>query len=339
MVTSSFTLQALADKSGAQLDGDPHYEISSLANLSKARADQLSFLANPSYAQHLATCQAGAIILRPDMADKFAGNKLIHKDPYRAYASITGLFVRANTVVGVHPSAVVSASARIHPSASIGARAVIEDDVQVDANVVIGAATVVGAGCLIGAGTRLAANVTLYAHVTMGQDCIVHGGAVIGADGFGFAPGPEAWVKIHQLGGVRIGNKVEIGANTCIDRGALDDTIIGNDVKLDNLIQIGHNVVIGDHTAIAAHTAVAGSTRIGERCTIAGCVAVTGHIEIANGVHVSGATVVTKSITEEGSSWSSGTPMLPTGDWRRQAARFNQLDKLTKRVRDLEKQS
>ncbi|MDN3640384.1 UDP-3-O-(3-hydroxymyristoyl)glucosamine N-acyltransferase [Simiduia curdlanivorans] len=340
MVTCCFTLEVLAEKAGAELLGDPNYEISSLATLTKAAAGQLSFLANPSYAQHLADCQAGALILRPDMADQFAGNKLVHKDPYRAYAAITALFAPSKDMpAGVHPSAVVAECATIHPSASIGARVVIEEGVHIEANVVIGAATVVGAGSVVGAGTRLAANVTLYGQVTLGQDCIVHGGAVIGADGFGFAPSPDGWVKIHQLGGVRIGNKVEIGANTCIDCGALDDTIIGNDVKLDNLIQIGHNVVIGDHTAIAAHTAVAGSTRIGQRCTIAGCVAITGHIEIADGVHVSGATVVTKSITQEGSSWSSGTPMLPTSDWRRQAARFNQLEKLTKRVRELEKQS
>jgi UDP-3-O-[3-hydroxymyristoyl] glucosamine N-acyltransferase len=339
-MVNPLTLSELALKTGADFEGDANYVVERLATLQRATPSDLSFLANPSYAKYLAQTRAGIVVLHPDLADQFAGNKLLHSDPYRCYAQITALFASPVPVgQGIHPSAVVAEDAMVDPSATVGPRAVIEAGARVEAMAVVGAATVIGPGSVVGPRTRLAANVTLYGQVTLGADCIVHGGAVIGADGFGFAPGGEGWVKVHQLGGVRIGNKVEIGANTCIDCGALDDTIIGDDVKLDNLIQIGHNVVIGDHTAIAAHTAVAGSTHIGKRCTIAGCVAVTGHISIADGVHISGATVVTKSIAEPDSSWSSGTPMLATGDWRRQAARFSQLDKLSKRVRDLEKRS
>ncbi|UTA46741.1 UDP-3-O-(3-hydroxymyristoyl)glucosamine N-acyltransferase [Simiduia sp. 21SJ11W-1] len=335
---TTYTLADLVAHTGAQLRGDPAYAVQGLATLALAGPADLSFLANPRYAKYLTETRAGVVVMHPSMADQFAGHALLHPDPYQCYAKITALFApQANSSGEIHPSAEVAESAFIDPTARIGARAVIEAGARILAGASVGAASVVGEGSVVGARTRLAANVTLYPQVTLGEDCIVHGGAVIGADGFGFAPTQDGWVKVHQLGGVRIGNKVEIGANTCIDCGALEDTIIGNDVKLDNLIQIGHNVVIGDHTAIAAHTAVAGSTRIGERCTIAGCVAVTGHITIADGVHVSGGTVVTKSITEAGSSWSSGTPMLSTSDWRRQAARFGQLDKLSKRVRELEK--
>lgn len=339
-MATHYTLAELAQTVDAAFEGDADYTVTGLATLQRASAQDLSFLANAHYAKYLSSTRAGILVIHPDMASQFSGNKLLHSDPYRCYAQITALFAPAPTgATGVHPTAVVASDAVIDPTATIGPRAVIEAGARIEAQAIVGAATVVGPGSVVGPRTRLAANVTLYGQVTLGADCIVHGGAVIGADGFGFAPSGEGWVKVHQLGGVRIGNKVEIGANTCIDCGALDDTIIGDDVKLDNLIQIGHNVVIGDHTAIAAHTAVAGSTQIGQRCTIAGCVAVTGHITIADGVHVSGATVVTKSIVEPNSSWSSGTPMLATGEWRRQAARFGQLDKLSKRVRDLEKRS
>lgn len=337
-MSQTYSLAQLANVTGATLKGDAEYSIHSLATLKNAQSGQLSFLANKAYAGYLADSQAGCVVLHPDMADQFGGNKLMHANPYQCYALITALYTKIPApVAGIHASAVVAEDAWVDPAATVCERAVIAAGARIEAGAYIGAATVVGEGSVVGTNTRLAANVTIYPQVVIGESCIVHGGAVIGADGFGFAPGKEGWTKVHQLGGVRIGNQVEIGANTCIDCGALDDTIIGNDVKLDNLIQIGHNVVIGDHTAIAAHTAVAGSTRIGARCTIAGCVAVTGHIEIADDVHVSGATVVTKSITESGTSWSSGTPMLPTGEWRRQAARFNQLDKLSRRVKELEK--
>ncbi len=337
-MVAKYTLSELAQLVGAEWRGNPDHPVERLATLSQARSTDLSFLANPRYAKFLENTGAGIVVLHPKMADQFAGNALLHRDPYQCYAKITALFAPApNSAGGVHPSADVAADAFVHPQATIGPRAVIASGARIEAQAIIGAASVVGSNSVVGTRSRLAANVTLYGQVSIGEDCILHSGVVIGADGFGFAPTGEDWLKVHQLGGVRIGNQVEIGANTCIDCGALDDTIIGNDVKLDNLIQIGHNVVIGDHTAIAAHTAVAGSTHIGARCTIAGCVAITGHITIADGVHVSGGTVVTKSITEAGSAWSSGTPMLATPDWRRQAARFGQLDKLAKRVRDLEK--
>lgn len=331
------SLAELAQHTGAEAVGQADYCIESLATLAQAGPHQLSFLANPAYARYLAECQAGIVVMRPDMADAFAGNKLLHRDPYGCYARITALFAPAPAPAMIHPSASVAADAVLGEGVSVGAGAVIESAAHIGAGAAIGAGTVVGQGARVGARTRLAANVSLYPGVSVGEDCLLHSGAVIGADGFGFAPGADGWTKVHQLGSVRIGNKAEIGANTCIDRGALDDTIVGNDVKLDNLIQVGHNVIIGDHTAIASHTAIAGSVQIGSRCTIAGCVAITGHITIADGVHVSGGTVVTKSITEQGSSWSSGVPMLETRDWRRQAARFGQLDQIAKRVRALEK--
>jgi UDP-3-O-[3-hydroxymyristoyl] glucosamine N-acyltransferase len=241
----------------------------------------------------------------------------------------------SSTVAGIHPSAVIDPSARIAASATVGAYCVIGADVVIGENTVLGAHCVVGAGCIIGARSFFHANVTLYHHVVLGNNVVIHGGAVIGADGFGFAPDGQRWQKIHQLGGVVIGDNVDIGANTCIDRGALDDTVIGNNVIIDNLVQIAHNVKIGNGTAIAACVGIAGSTEIGQHCTIAGAVGIVGHLRIADRVHITAKSLVTGSISKSG-SYSSGTALTETKAWRKNAVRFSQLDALFQRVRALE---
>ena len=334
----SYTLLDLAQRIGAELIGDPQHVISALATLQSATAADLSFISNPAYKRHLATTQAGAIIVHPDLADEVVGNKLVVANPYLCYAQLTKLFdITPVGSVGIHPSAVVGKNCVLAKDVCINANAVIADNVTLSDGVVIGAGSFVGDDCVLGAGTILFANVTLYHGTSIGRDCIFHSGSVIGADGFGYSPSTDGWVKIHQLGGVVIGNRVEIGANTTIDRGALDNTFIDDGVIIDNLVQIGHNVRLGKNTAIAAHTAIAGSTTIGNNCTIAGAVAIAGHITLADGVHITGMSMVTSSIDEAG-SYSSGIPLAPTKAWRKNAARFRQLDSLAVRLIKLERQ-
>ncbi|MGH1372822.1 MAG: UDP-3-O-(3-hydroxymyristoyl)glucosamine N-acyltransferase [Cellvibrionaceae bacterium] len=332
-----WTLQALSERLGATVEGDGLCEVIGINTLQQAQAGELSFLANPAYQRYLAATQATAVILKPEQTSLYSGNKLITDNPYLAYARLSGLFDPAPAALaGVHASATVDDTAKIGPGASIGPNA------TVSAGAVIGSHTHVGAGCfigentLLGDNTRLHANVTLYHGVTLGNRVTLHSGVVIGADGFGFAPSAEGWVKIHQVGGVMIGNDVEIGAGTTIDRGALDDTVIGNGVIIDNKVQIAHNVKIGENTAIAGCTGIAGSTTIGRNCTIAGAASIIGHLQIADGVHISVDTLVNKSITEPG-SYSSGTVATPTKLWRKNAVRFGQLDKLATRLSALEK--
>ena len=335
----SYTLGDLAQRLGAELQGDADCEISALATLQEAQLGQLGFLANPAYRKYLAATQASAVILHPDTAADYDGNKLLLDNPYLGYARLSPLFDRQPAISqGVHASAVIDASASIHPTAAIGPQVVVEAGAEIGADVQIGAGCVIGADTIVGKGSRLNANVTVYHGVTIGEHAIVHSGVVIGADGFGFAPGREGWTKIHQLGGVVIGNNVELGAGTTVDRGALGDTRLGHGVKLDNQVQIAHNVQIGDNTAMAACTAVAGSTVIGANCTIAGAVGIVGHLTIVDGVHISAMTLVTKSINQAG-SYSSGTPMQATNVWRKNAVRYGQLDQLAVRVRKLEKKS
>lgn len=335
--SSRWTLQALADFLGAELQGDAQCEIQGLNTIQDAKAGQLAFLANPNYQKYLESTEASAVILKPDLAEGFSGNKLLLANPYLGYARLTALFDQTpKPVVGVHPSAVVDAKAMLGQGVCIGANAVIEAGVVLEDDVSVGANTVVGANSRVGRGSRLQANVTLYHGVTVGAHAVLHSGCVIGADGFGFAPSSEGWVKVHQLGGVVIGDRVEIGAGTTIDRGALDDTILGDGVILDNQVQIAHNVRLGDNTAIAGCTAVAGSTTIGKNCTIAGACGITGHLTLCDGVHVTAMTLVTKSITQPG-AYSSGTGMSPTKTWRKNAVRFGQLDKVVSRLAAVEK--
>ncbi|MBH3393438.1 MULTISPECIES: UDP-3-O-(3-hydroxymyristoyl)glucosamine N-acyltransferase [Pseudomonas] len=333
----TMTLGQLAEALGATLKGPEALQITGLATLQEAGPGQLSFLANPQYRKYLDNCQAGAVLLKAADAESFAGNALIVADPYQAYARISHLFdPKPKAVAGIHPSAVVAEDAQVDASASIGAFAVIESGARIEADVSIGAHCFIGARCVVGEGGWLAPRVTLYHDVTIGKRVVIQSGAVIGGEGFGFANEKGIWRKIAQIGGVTIGDDVEIGVNTAVDRGALSDTRIGDGVKLDNQIQIAHNVQIGDHTAMAACVGISGSTRIGKHCMLAGGVGLVGHIDICDNVFVSGMTMVTRSITEPG-SYSSGTAMQPLADWRKSAARIRQLDDMAKRLQQLEK--
>ena len=332
-----FTLAELAEYLNADIVGDATFKIHGLAALSAAGPDDLSFITNANYLKSLEVSSVGALIVTDALADHFSGHKLIVPNPYLAFAIISKLFDKSvSQAQGVHPSAVIGENCQIGERVSIGAHCVIGNNVVLGDDVQIGPGTCIGDDCIIGARTKTSANVSIYRGVTIGDDCLFHSSCVIGADGFGFAPSPTGWVKIHQLGGVVIGNKVEIGANTCIDRGALDDTVIGDGVIIDNLVQIAHNCRIGKYTAIAGHTGIAGSTTIGERCTIAGAVGIVGHIEIANDVHIQARAMVSHSIKEAG-SYSSGTPVSTTREWRKNAARFRQLDALATRLIKLER--
>lgn len=332
-----FTLGELAGQLGATVRGDATQSVSGLATLQDAGPHQLSFLANAQYRKYLASTRAGAVLLKPKDAEDYAGAALLVDNPYLAYARISHLFeTRPKAPCGAHPSAVIDPSAQIDPTASIGAQVVIEADVWIGANVVIGAQSFVGARSRVGAGGRLAPRVTLCHDVCIGERVVIQPGAVIGGEGFGFANERGGWEKIAQIGGVRIGDDVEIGANTTIDRGALSDTVIGNGVKLDNQIMIAHNVQIGDNTAMAGCSGISGSTKVGRNCMIAGGAGLVGHIEVCDNVFITGMTMVTRSITEPG-SYSSGTAMQPAGEWRKSAARIRHLDDMARRLQQVEK--
>jgi len=339
MSTSSFTLGELAKQLSVKCRGDSAITISGLATLSGAGDNQLSFLSNPKYTSSLKNTNAAAVILSPDMAEGFQGNCLISQDPYLTYAKASQLFDPSFLSMGIHPSAIIADSALIGNDVSIGAACVIGENVRIGDNSAIGAGSVVGNNAQLGHRCLLHANVTIYHDVRVGDCVIIHSGAVVGSDGFGYAPdqnGETTWVKIAQLGSVSIGNHVEIGACTTIDRGALDDTVIEDGVILDNHIQIAHNVHVGANTAIAAYTGIAGSSKIGKNCTLAGRVSVVGHITIADNTHVAMCGDVTKSIKEAG-SFSSGTGMQPTQQWRKNVVRFSQLDDMAKRLAAIEK--
>lgn len=337
-MTLTFTLGQLAERLGATLRGAEGKVITGLATLQEARPEQLSFLANAQYRKYLAQTQAGALLLTASDAESYAGDALIVANPYLAYAQLSHLFDRKpKASAGVHATAQVADDAQVDPSASIGAYAVIESGARIGAQVTVGAHCVIGARCVIGEGGWLAPRVTLYHDVSIGKRVVIQSGAVIGGEGFGFANEKGVWQKIAQIGGVTIGDDVEIGANTTVDRGALSDTLIGNGVKLDNQIMIAHNVQVGDNTAMAGCCGISGSTKIGKNCMIAGGVGMVGHIEVCDNVFVTGMTMVTRSITEPG-AYSSGTAMQPAGEWKKSAARIRQLDDMAKRLRELEKQ-
>lgn len=338
-MTATIKLGQLAEFLGATLRGDAEKQITGLATLQEAGPAQLSFLANPQYRKYLAGSQAAALLLKAADAEGFAGDVLVVPDPYLAYARISHLFdPKPKATAGIHPTAVVAQDAVVHPTASIGAFAVIESAARIGADVTIGAHCFIGARSEVGEGGWLAPKVTLYHDVRIGKRVVIQSGAVLGGEGFGFANEKGVWQKIAQIGGVLVGDDVEIGVNTAIDRGALADTIIGNGVKLDNQIQIAHNVQIGDHTAMAACVGISGSTKIGKHCMLAGGVGLVGHIEICDKVFITGMTMVTHSITEPG-SYSSGTAMQPAAEWRKSAARIRQLDDIARRLKQLEKRT
>jgi len=319
----SLQLGAIVDALGGELHGDATLSIERLAPLQNAQPDALSFLSHPKYQQELAASKAACVIVSPAMREAAAarGAYIVTPDPYYYFARLTQLWKAHHA----RPEA-----DRIHPSA------VIHPEAHVDATARIGALCVVERGARIGAGTVLKSRVTVSEDCTIGERCLLHPGVVIGADGFGLALHQGQWVKIEQLGAVRIGNDVEIGANTCIDRGALDDTVIEDGVKLDNLIQIGHNVRVGKHTAMAGCVGVAGSATIGAHCTFGGGAIVLGHLTVADGVHVSAATVVTRSIRKAG-QYTGMFPIDDNANWEKNAATLKQLHSLRERLKALEK--
>ena len=337
MMDKKYAISDLAKVVGGRIVGDSGLVIHQLATLQAAGEGQLSFFANPRYLHQLEQTHAAAVLVKEAQLLATPCTAIVVDNPYLAFAKLTALFDwRLSAVAGIAASAVVAEDADVSSTAQICAGAVIESGAVIAKRAVVGANSVVGRGSRVGTDSRLEANVTLYPNVHVGERCIIHSGAVLGADGFGFAPHKGEWVKINQLGGVRIGNDVEVGANTTIDRGALDNTQIENGVKLDNQIQIAHNVVIGEGTAIAGCTAVARSTKIGRHCTIAGLSGITGHLEIADGTHVTAMSLVSKSIKVPG-AYSSGTGIEPHQQWKRNVVRFRQLDELAQRVRKLEK--
>ncbi|WP_193164566.1 UDP-3-O-(3-hydroxymyristoyl)glucosamine N-acyltransferase [Microbulbifer hainanensis] len=336
------TLAQLAEQLGAELrlapGADADQVPSGLNTLQDAAPTEITFLASANYRRFLVGTRACAVLLQDGSAAECPVTALVVDNPYHAFALATALYDRTPVpTAGVHPAAVVHPTAEVDGSASIAAGAVVEAHARVHANAIIGTNCVVGEGSEIGSGTRLFAGAVVYHGCSIGRDCVIHSQAVIGADGFGFAPYQRQWTKIHQLGGVEIGDDVEIGACTCIDRGALGNTVIGRGVKIDNQVQIAHNVQIGDYSAIAACSAVAGSAVIGKHCTLAGGAGVVGHITVADGSHITARTLVTKSIDTAG-SYSSGTPFSDSRSWRRNAVRYAQLDQMARRLRDLEKQ-
>lgn len=355
-VATTVHLADLIAALGGDLLGEAQTPIARIAPLDEADGQSISFLANPKYQAQLAQTQAACVIVAPAFAEAAAARgagaglaisaAIVTPDPYLYFARLTQWWAertRPQAPARVHPSAVIDPTARLGAGVDIGPLAVIEADVVIGEGARIGAHCVIGQGARIGAGTRLSAHVTVGFGCQIGARGIVHSGVVIGADGFGFAPNFKAgeasgWVKIEQLGNVRIGDDVEIGANTCIDRGALADTVLEDGVKLDNQIQIAHNVHIGRHTAIAGCTAIAGSTKIGAFCTIAGAANIVGHLTLADHVHVSAATLISRSISKPG-LYSGAYPFEENASWEKNAATLRQLHALRTRLRELEKKN
>ena len=333
------SLSELAQLTGARLEGDGSLRVTHVADLETAGEGAIAFMINPAYRGHLSLTRATAVIVTPDAAAETTLPKLVHANPYAAYAKVAALLhPPAPIEPGVHPLAAVAAGARIAPTAMVAAHAVIGAGAVIGERVRIGAGCAVGAGAAVGDDTQLHANVTIYDRCVVGPRCVVHSGAVIGADGFGMVDEGGRWLKVPQLGRVVIGADVEIGANTTIDRGTIGDTVIEDDVKLDNLIQIGHNCSIGRHTAIAGCVGIAGSTRIGRNCRIGGAAMISGHIEICDDTLVRGATVVALSIDKPG-DYTGAFPMLDHKTWRRLAIEWPQFATFGRRLRTLERKA
>ncbi|WP_020648262.1 UDP-3-O-(3-hydroxymyristoyl)glucosamine N-acyltransferase [Solimonas variicoloris] len=334
---ATFTLEELAQRFGLALRGDPATAVSGVCGLSPGKPGCLSFLSNPKLRGELASTAAAVVIVHPRDADALATAGLIAPDPYLAYARIAALFdPDRDFEPGVHAAAALAADAVLGDGCHVGAGAVIEAGARLGTGVYVGPGCIVGREAVIGDGTRLVARVWVGPRVRVGARCQVHPGAVLGSRGFGNARGPKGWEEVPQLGGLIVGDDVEIGANTCIDRGAIDDTVIENGVRLDNLIQIAHNCRIGAHTAIAAHTGIAGSTRVGSRCMIGGAVGINGHIEIADDVIVLGRAMVTNSIRQRG-VYGSGLPLDDAREWRKTVARVRRLGRFENRLQALER--
>ncbi|WGL28988.1 UDP-3-O-(3-hydroxymyristoyl)glucosamine N-acyltransferase [Pectobacterium brasiliense] len=333
----SIRLDALAQQLDAQLHGDGDIVITGVASMHSAKTGQITFLSDSRYREQLAGTQASAVVLTEADLPYCQVTALVVKNPYLTYARMAQLLdTTPQPATDIAPSAVIAPDATLGQQVSVGANAVIESGAQLGDGVVIGPGCFVGKDARIGAGTRLWANVTIYHRVELGEHCLIQSGTVIGSDGFGYANDRGNWVKIPQLGTVRIGDRVEIGASTTIDRGALDDTVIGNGVIIDNQCQIAHNVVIGDNTAVAGGVIMAGSLKIGRYCMIGGASVINGHMEICDKVTVTGMGMVMRPITEPG-VYSSGIPLQPNKVWRKTAALVMNIDEISKRLKAVER--
>jgi len=333
-----FTLRQIAERLGGETVGEADAALTGIASLDEATPGQLTFLASAKFRARLAGTRAGAVIVGPKDRDATALPRIVAANPYAYYARAVSLFHPERPVVpGVHPSAAVHPSARVAPSACVGPFAVVEADASIGERASVGAGSFVGEGATIGEDTVLHPRVTVYHGCVVGARGILHAGAVIGADGFGMAPEDGRYVKIPQVGRAVLGDDVEVGANSCIDRGALGDTVIGDGVKIDNLVQVAHNCRIGEHTVIAGCAGIAGSATIGRHCLIGGGAGIVGHLEICDGVTVSGMTLVTKSINEPG-VYTSGSPFMPHAEWLRNAAHLRHLDRIAREARAASRQ-
>jgi len=329
-LVSGISLKELAQKIGADLEGDADKEVVGLNTLDLASNNEVSFIARKSFLSSLPLSKAGALICSNDLSEGYSGNKLIGKDPYLLYARCTKVFkelTNISPILGISKFVQVGNNVSISKKSSVANFVNISDGVTIEDDVVIGSGVAIGENSVIGCGSKIYPNVTIYDSVVIGSNCIIHSGTVIGSDGLGFAKHKGEWLKIEHLGKVLIGDNVEIGSNTSIDRGSVGDTLVEDNVKIDNLVHLAHNVKIGSGTAIAANSAVAGSSSIGKNCTLAGCCAVVDNIEVADEVHITAKSLITKSIREKG-VYSSGTPFMKNDDWKKNAVSFKKLHKL-----------
>ena len=330
------SLGELATRFGCELIGDPDSVVSGVASLPNATAESLTFLASKAYKEQLSSTKAAAVVLRPVDAPDCPVAALLHDDPYACYARMAAVVFPAPVYApGVHASAVVDETATVASSAHLAPNVVVGERSSIGENVYVGPGTVIGPDCEVGDDCRFIANVTLARAVTIGKRGIFHPGVVLGADGFGNAMSPEGWIKVPQVGGVRIGNDVEIGANTTVDCGAIEDTVIEDGVRIDNLCMIAHNVHIGAHTALAAMVGIAGSTSIGKRCMFAGMGGAVGHISICDDVIIGAKSFASKDITEPG-TYVASFPAEPAKDWAKRVGRFRRIETLQARVKKLE---
>jgi UDP-3-O-[3-hydroxymyristoyl] glucosamine N-acyltransferase len=335
--TQGYRLVEIVARLGGELVGNGDVAIRQVAPLERARADEIGFISQAKYLKQLEGTRAGAVILAPDARDATSLPRILSANPHLYFARVSALLNPLPLVTpGVHPRASVAVSANVDPSAQIEAGAVVGKGARIGARSVIGPNTVIGENAVVGEDCRFYGNVTVYHDCRIGHRVILHSGCVIGSDGFGLAPDQGRWEKIPQIGRVILGDDIEVGAGTTIDRGALDDTVIEDGVKLDNLIQVAHNVKIGAHTAIAACTGIAGSAKIGRHCTIGGAAMIFGHIEIADGTRISTNTLITKSLTKPG-TYTSALPFSEHEVWQRNAVHLRHLDKLAERIKHLER--
>ena len=337
MRDKTLTVAEIANIVGGQVVGDGDILISCVSSLVRATNRDVSFLSNSKFEQQLNTTQAGCVLLSNAYTKPISTTSILCPDPYLAFARVAQALDQTPLPANeISPGASIHDSVILGENVKVGAGVVIEKQCQIGDNVCIGANCYIGEGSSLGDSTKVYANVSIYHGITIGSDCIFHSGVVLGSDGFGYANDSGVWIKIPQTGGIKIGDDVEIGANSTIDRGALNDTVIGNGVKIDNLCHIAHNVEIGDHTAMAAFTGIAGSTKIGKSCTFSGRSSVIGHLNIADGTHLTAGTLVNKS-NETAGVFSSGTGAQENKIWRRNVVRFKQLDEMAKKLRQLEK--